>query len=155
MSATFWSASCPPAASLGSLMWTEARMVVPRLVGQKVRKPRRLSWAKGRRFSISLAPAIRRPKISPTLPPWRKSYNGVSKVVYNKSKLFGLKPVSYYEHIFPCKLSSENSPYKVYKSRRESAIASAERFCTAAKSSLTTKNFWQKVDSERKSRKSF
>ncbi len=59
--ATSWSASCPPAASLGSLMCTLALMVVPRLVGQKVRKPRRSSWLNLNSVSMVLTARTRRP----------------------------------------------------------------------------------------------
>ena len=48
------------AASLGTLMCTDARTVVPRLVGQKVRKPRRSSCEKGMRFSMSFTAVTRR-----------------------------------------------------------------------------------------------
>lgn len=48
------------AASLGTLMCTDARMVVPRLVGQKVRKPKRSLCEKGTRFSMSFTAETRR-----------------------------------------------------------------------------------------------
>lgn len=48
------------AASLGTLMCTDARTVVPRLVGQNVRKPKRSSCEKGMRFSMSFTAVTRR-----------------------------------------------------------------------------------------------
>lgn len=58
--AAIWSSLALSAASLGSLMCTLARMVVPRLVGQKVRKPSLSSREKGSFFSISFTPLTMR-----------------------------------------------------------------------------------------------
>lgn len=66
----FCSISIPPsAANRGSLICTEARIDVPRLVGQKVRNPNRSSWEYLNSFSISSKARTSRPYTSPTWPP--------------------------------------------------------------------------------------
>lgn len=47
-------------ANFGTLMCTDARIVVPKLVGQKVRKPRRSLCENGIRFSMSLTAVTKR-----------------------------------------------------------------------------------------------
>ena len=71
-SPTSCSASCPSFACLGNLMCTLALTVVPKLVGQKVRKPSFWFLLNFSCLLISSTPRTRRPYTSPTFPPWMK-----------------------------------------------------------------------------------
>lgn len=53
------------AANLGSLMCTEARMVVPKFVGQKVRNPKRSLLLNAEVFSIEFTPLLVSNRIQP------------------------------------------------------------------------------------------
>ena len=69
LSATSCKASIPPLARRGNLMWIEALIAVPRLVGQKVSHPSLSSEVKDMRESMCSIPSISSWNTRPTSPP--------------------------------------------------------------------------------------
>ena len=106
LSATSCKASIPPLAKRGNLMWTEALIAVPRLVGQNVSHPSLSSEVKDMRESMCSIPSIRSWNTRPTSPPgaiemirrWSSSPTHTRKVFSSLWKI--PRPVGQYRLAF-------------------------------------------------------